>query len=160
MRERVSSSRKGSPSSHLSSADKYQPEGESVPNKFSRNGRGKKEQSQSVAYRGSECNEKSRRSLYLIRKSSRLNRKVSRMPIFSMPLLSVFSNLTEETRHLITGSKCEEARNHCDSEFLMPQSKRGGTVDDSETVKGPVLDKNASHAAGGPTKMEKMMKLL
>ncbi|PQQ15559.1 T-complex protein 1 subunit delta [Prunus yedoensis var. nudiflora] len=32
--------------------------------------------------------------------------------------------------------------------------KLGGTVDDTETVKGLVFDKKASHAAGGPTRME------
>ncbi|KAL6136476.1 hypothetical protein ACLB2K_061771 [Fragaria x ananassa] len=33
--------------------------------------------------------------------------------------------------------------------------KLGGTVDDTETVKGLVFDKKTSHAAGGPTRMEK-----
>ncbi|OMP10776.1 Chaperonin Cpn60/TCP-1 [Corchorus olitorius] len=32
--------------------------------------------------------------------------------------------------------------------------KLGGTVDDTELVKGLVFDKKASHAAGGPTRME------
>ncbi|KAM1938284.1 hypothetical protein FF1_015903 [Malus domestica] len=32
--------------------------------------------------------------------------------------------------------------------------KLGGTVDDTEMVKGLVFDKKASHAAGGPTRME------
>ncbi|KAB2616189.1 protease Do-like 2 [Pyrus ussuriensis x Pyrus communis] len=48
-RERASSSRKGL--SSPPSADKYQPEREGVPNKFSGNERGKKGKSQSVAYR-------------------------------------------------------------------------------------------------------------
>ncbi|KAM1749252.1 hypothetical protein FF2_000980 [Malus domestica] len=52
MRERASSSKKGLPSLPPLSADKYQPEGEGVPNKFNRNGRGKYRQSQSVGYRG------------------------------------------------------------------------------------------------------------
>ncbi|TQE08817.1 hypothetical protein C1H46_005535 [Malus baccata] len=38
--------------------------------------------------------------------------------------------------------------------------KFGGTMDDTETVKGLVFDKNASHATDGPTMMEKMMRLL
>ncbi|KAL6143479.1 hypothetical protein ACLB2K_054174 [Fragaria x ananassa] len=33
--------------------------------------------------------------------------------------------------------------------------KLGGTVDDTETVKGLVFDKKTSHAGGGPTRMEK-----
>ncbi|KAL6135626.1 hypothetical protein ACLB2K_067853 [Fragaria x ananassa] len=33
--------------------------------------------------------------------------------------------------------------------------KLGGTVDDTETVKGLVFDKKTSHDAGGPTRMEK-----
>ncbi|KAM1131927.1 hypothetical protein FF1_046381 [Malus domestica] len=61
MRERASSSKKGLPSLPPSSADKYQPEGEGVPNKFNINGRRKYRQSQSVGYRGFEVQRKERK---------------------------------------------------------------------------------------------------
>ncbi|KAM1646680.1 hypothetical protein EV1_008178 [Malus domestica] len=74
-RERASSSRKGSPSSPPSSADKYQPEGEGVPNKFSGNGRGKKGQSQSVAYRGFGAQRKERKESVVNQKEQQVEPK-------------------------------------------------------------------------------------
>ncbi|XP_048442883.1 protease Do-like 2, chloroplastic [Pyrus x bretschneideri] len=70
-RERASSSRKGLPSS----ADKYQPEREGVPNKFSGNGRGKKGQSQSVAYRGFGTQRKERKESVVNQKEQQVEPK-------------------------------------------------------------------------------------
>ncbi|KAL0380130.1 UNVERIFIED_CONTAM: T-complex protein 1 subunit delta [Sesamum angustifolium] len=36
--------------------------------------------------------------------------------------------------------------------------KLGGTVDDTELIKGLVFDKKVSHAAGGPTRMDRILK--
>ncbi|KAM1058046.1 hypothetical protein ACFX13_031975 [Malus domestica] len=74
-RERASSSRKGSQSSSPPSADKYQPEREGVPSKFSGNERGKKGKSQSVAYRAFGTQRKERKESVVDQKEQQVEPK-------------------------------------------------------------------------------------
>ncbi|CAN6693841.1 unnamed protein product [Malus baccata var. baccata] len=74
-RERVSSSRKGSQSSSPPSADKFQPEREGVPSKFSGNERGKKGKSQSVAYRTFGTQRKERKESVVDQKEQQVEPK-------------------------------------------------------------------------------------
>ncbi|CAN6561396.1 unnamed protein product [Malus baccata var. baccata] len=74
-RERASSSRKGSQSSSPPSADKYQPEREGVPSKFSGNERGKKGKSQSVAYRTFGTQRKERKESVVDQKEQQVEPK-------------------------------------------------------------------------------------